>query len=91
MRGCVWDERNHMRSSDISVFRMFIVSDELHVSTWRRCSSGALQRGQLADSRFFRCNITLPVAVSPLSHLVTNSLRLKDASFLAVAYAYQCK
>ena len=66
------------------------MSSELHVRTCKRCSSGALYLGQFAESLCFLITINLPVDVSLLIHLVINNVRLKEASFVAVASEGQC-
>ena len=88
--GAVCTDSSHTMRSDSRLLRNSVAEDEGQVKTCRRCSSLWLHIGHCDPSLAFLCTITLPVAVSPLSHLVKNILIEKEASLRAVLNDSQC-
>ena len=70
--GAVLIDSSHTISSVSNFLRSSTALGDLQVRVWRRCSSSWLQSGHLESRRSFLLAITLPVAVSPLSHFVIN-------------------
>ena len=90
MSDCVSLDTNHNFNSSNKFSWRDAVMGEGHCSMCIVSSSGQLQIRQLEWTCLFLITMTLPVAISPLTHLDINIFVGRLDSFLAVDRAGQC-